>query len=564
MMYKLVCQDMNESYCSIDFSGIEDIYKQSDIKVLIADMLSAYVEGYRFTPSYRAGLWDGKERLYKLDENMMYFPKGMWRYLQRKIDTLPDKSVQFEYISSTVYDQVSRETFMEFVKTLEMPFEPYDYQIDASLESINSGRMTIGAATGAGKSCIIYLIMSWFRHCDMRSVLIVPNVSLVEQMYSDFKDYGIKNIEDVHRISAGREKHFNHIMTISTWQSLYNSPALFEDVDAILVDEVHGAKSNVFAEIIMPAAINCKYRIGLTGTMPPGYVDKLKILGALGPHKKFINAQGLIERGLATPVEIKMMYFNYSEADKEFAKKLKKYPDEIDWLNSHRGRNSTIAKYVNQISKSGNTLVMFTKNDHGKTLLEEFLKVKFGVSNIVFLEKITPKRLAEIPDGVQRVFVNTITDKDLKTIAKAGFSTEQFVSLSQYHVYLIYGKVDSDVREEVRQLLEHLEDAVVFASFGTTSTGVSIKRIHNIVLASTTKSGIRLNQTIGRGMRLHTEKEKMKLWDISDDLSRKNKQGEVIESSKNHSLKHSEERLSMHLDNGYPIVEVEVQIPSDN
>ena len=560
---KVVCEDINESYCQLNFEGIEDIYKQSDMKVMMGDMLSAYTEGYRFTPSYRAGIWDGKERLYKLDGNLMYFPKGMWRYLKRKVDTLPEKNIEFDYISETHYDQVSREEFNDFIETLNMPFKAYDYQVDASIEAINSGRMTIGAATGAGKSYIIYLIMAWMRHKGLKSVLIVPNVSLVEQMYSDFISYGIKDVEDIHRISAGREKHFSSPITISTWQSLYNSPSLFEGIDCIIVDEVHGAKSSVFTDIIMPAAVNCKYRFGLTGTMPPGYVDKLKILGAIGPHKKFINAQGLIERGLATPVEIKMLYFNYTDVDKDKSKNLKKYPDEIDWLNSHPGRNKTIAKYVNQISKTGNTLVMFTKNDHGKLLLEEFLKVKFGLSSIHFLEKITAKRLESIKDsGVEKFFVNTnLTDKDTKTIIKAGLSLDRFVSLSQYHVYLIYGKVDADTREEVRKLLEHLEDATVFASFGTTSTGVSIKRIHNIVLASTTKSGIRLNQTIGRGMRLHQDKERMKLWDIVDDLSRKNKHGVTIEASKNHSLKHSEERLSMHLDNGYPIVEVEIQIP---
>ena len=102
--------------------------------------------------------------------------------------------------------------------------------------------------------------------------------------------------------------------------------------------------------------------------------------------------------------------------------------------------------------------------------------------------------------------------------------------------------------------------AVVFASFGTMSTGVSIRRIHHIILASSTKSPVRLQQTIGRGMRKLETKEWVKIWDFVDDFSRKNKNGKVIEGSRNHALKHSEERLSLYLDNGYPISDLEINL----
>ena len=104
--------------------------------------------------------------------------------------------------------------------------------------------------------------------------------------------------------------------------------------------------------------------------------------------------------------------------------------------------------------------------------------------------------------------------------------------------------------------------AVVFASYGTLSTGVSIKRIHNIILSSTTKSPIRLQQTVGRGMRLHDKKEWVKIWDFIDDFSRENKKtGNLIESSRNHCLKHADERMSLYLDNGYPIADAEIKVP---
>jgi superfamily II DNA or RNA helicase len=336
---------------------------------------------------------------------------------------------------------------------------------------------------------------------------------------------------------------------------------LFSTIGCIIVDEVHNAKSTVFEDIIMPAAINSKYRIGLTGTMPRGYADKLSILGAIGPHKTFVNAQGLIQRGLATPVEIKVLFLNYTAEDKELFKKNKKYQDEIKFIEGHDNRNSTIAKYTNKISQSGNTIVMFTKVDHGKKLLETFLKFKFGIDNLFFLDKVTPKSLETIPEDAEKVFINTnLEPRQIKYIEKSGIPIDIFEPLSKYNVFLIYGGIADDEREVIRQILEEKEDAVVFASFGTMSTGVSIKRIHNIILTSTTKSPVRLQQTVGRGMRKHESKDIIKIWDFVDDLSRNNKSGNLIESSRNHCLKHLDERVNLYNDNGYPIAEIEIQL----
>jgi len=571
---RVLCEDVNESYCKLDFSEINDPYKLAELKVMFADQLSAFTEGYKFTPSFRAGLWDGKKNFYKMVGDLMVFPKGMWKYLDRKVSkNLPD--INFEYMSNTHFETVSKEDFDTFLKSLHLPFPPYDYQYDAAFEAINSGRMTIGAATSAGKSFIIYIIFRWMLDKGIKTMLVVPNVMLVNQMYQDFVDYGFDVIEDYivriggehcKTIEEKRELFADNLEggmnIISTWQSLYNSPDLFSTIGCIIVDEVHNAKSEVFSDIILPGAISSKYRFGLTGTMPPGYADKLSILGAIGPHKRFVNAQGLIDRGLATPVEIKMLFLNYSQKDKDEMKGIKKYPDEIKYIEIHKERNRLIAKYTNKIAKSGNTLVMFTKVDHGKTLMEEFLRSKFGIDNLLFLDKITPKSLESIPEETEKIFVNTeLNSRQIGYITKAGLDQNIFEPLSKYDVFLIYGGIADEEREQIRKILETKEDAVVFASFGTMSTGVSIKRIHNIILASTTKSPIRLQQTVGRGMRLHDSKEWVKIWDFIDDFSRRNKSGNVIENSRNHCLKHADERMSLYLDNGYPIAEAEIEVP---
>ena len=575
----IYCIDINESFCKLDFSDIKDEIKKAEIKLLFADLLSAYMEGYKFMPSYRAGLHDGKKKFYKLIGNDMIFPKGMWKYLKRKCDkNIPD--VNFIYQSNTIYEKISKEEFSEFIKSLNLPFEPYDYQFNAAFEAINMGRLTIGAATSSGKSLMIYLIYRWMMSKGYKVILIVPNVMLTEQMYKDFQDYGMKNIEK-HIVQIGgdncktlqeKKELFKSNLEggfniISTWQSLYNDTHLFETIDCLIVDEVQNAKSEVFSDIILPAAINCKYRFGFTGTMPPGYADKLAILGAIGPHKKFINAQGLINRGLATPVEIKMLFLNYNDEDKEKFKKIfkkNKYQEELKFIENHKKRNELLAKYINKISNSGNTLVMFTKVEHGKLLMEEFLKYKFGLKTVKFLDKITPKYLNEISQSENipdKIFINTeLNKRQISYIKKSVLSLDMFDVLEKYDVFLIYGGVEADVREEIRNILEQKESAIVFASYGTMSTGVSINRIHNIILASTTKSPIRLQQTVGRGMRKYTDKDKVKIWDFIDDLSRTNKYGNIIESSKNYCLKHSDERLSLYIDNGYPISDIDIKL----
>lgn len=290
---RVVCSDLNESFCRLDYYDIDDIYKLAEIKVLMADQLSAFVENYKFNPSYRAGIWDGKKRFYKVIGDTMVFPKGMWKYLKRKIDkNHPD--IQFEYISNTVYEQITKEEFDSFLDSLKLPYPLYDYQYDAVFESINSGRLTIGAATSAGKSYIIYVLFKYMLLKNIKTMLVVPNVMLVNQMYQDFIDYGFSDIDDfIIRIGGDHCKTLEEKIElfaenidggkniISTWQSLYNSPDLFSTIGCIIVDEVHNAKSEVFSDIILPSAITSKYRFGLTGTMPPSYADKLSILGAI-------------------------------------------------------------------------------------------------------------------------------------------------------------------------------------------------------------------------------------------------------------------------------------------
>lgn len=459
----LTIKDINESFCEIEFP--DDSQETIQIKLKIAEMLSVFVENYQFTPQYRAGIWDGKKNFWKLQESgNLLFPKGLVDTLRIK---LHKDGIHHNYQNQSEMLNVSEDDFREWMKTLELPFPPYDYQEYAAISCVNTGRKVCVMATGSGKSLTIYLLMRYLQNKGLKGLLIVPSVSLVTQMSQDFKDYGMKDDdyeEMVHLISAGLPKHFEKDMTISTWQSLYNNPELFSDIDYIIADEAHGVKASVFEEIIIPSAINCAFRFGFTGTLPPHYADKMTIVSCLGKTDKIITPQGLIERGLATPVEIKSIFLNYNEEDKKTMKGIKKYPDEIKFIDNHEKRNDLVSKMTLKIAESGNTLLMFGKVDHGKNLLRKLLSNKFGISSVEILDRITPKPINEALDiwrknKDSKFFFNGDIDKPkIEKIVKKEDDIEGFIdsfkSLADYDIYFIYGEIDKEQREYIRQILE--------------------------------------------------------------------------------------------------------------
>ena len=335
------------------------------------------------------------------------------------------------------------------------------------------------------------------------------------------------------------------------------------------VSNCHNAKAEVFDTIILPASVNCKYRLGLSGTISDlAFADRMSLIGSLGSNVKIINAQGLIERGLATPVQINCLFFNYNEEDKKIMKNLD-YQKEIKMLEGHYKRNNMIAKMTNKIVKSGNTILLFNTINHGKWLMELILKDRFGIEDVVLLDKTTPNAIkAVIKDGQfpMKVFTNTeLDDKQrtsiLKTLAKEGLDKsvlDRFDCLEKYDTYMIYGAIEGDERERIRKLLEEKEDAILVGNYQTLSTGINIKRLHNIILGAPTKSSIRIRQSIGRGLRLYKGKEVIKIWDITDDFSSKTKSGKI--TNENHTLKHFKNRILVYNEEGFPQTETEVQI----
>jgi superfamily II DNA or RNA helicase len=285
-----------------------------------------------------------------------------------------------------------------------------------------------------------------------RGLLIVPTTSLVEQMFTDFKSYGYDSDKYCHRQYAGKDKHTNLFLTITTWQSIYkNDKDYFEQFDFVLGDEAHQFKAKSLTTI-MSGCSNAKYRIGTTGTLDGTQTHKLVLEGLFGPVYQSTTTSELIENKHLASFKIKCLILKHSD---EICKQARDwdYNSEIEYIVKNKARNDFIRNLA--LSLEGNTLILFQ-----------------------FVEKHGKDLYANIKEHAKK-----------------------------RHTFFVFGGTDVEVRESVRSITEKERDAIIVASYGTFSTGVNIRNLHNIIFASPSKSRIRNLQSIGRGLRIGDNKD---------------------------------------------------------
>jgi superfamily II DNA or RNA helicase len=247
----------------------------------------------------------------------------------------------------------------------------------------------------------------------------------------------------------------------------------------------------------MTKLINCDVRIGTTGTLDDSKVNKLVLEGLFGPTQKVISTKELIERKQLANFSIKCIVLKYPEQTCKAVKGFT-YQDEMAFLVAHEGRNKFIADLATNLN--GNTLVLFTYVEkHGKILYDDIVS-----------------------------------------------------KCKNRKVFFVHGGVDAEDREQVRQITEQENDAVIVASYGTFSTGVNIRNLHNVIFSSPTKSKIRSLQSIGRVLRLGENKDTATLYDIADDL----RYGPYV----NFTLKHYEERIKIYSEERFVFTSSNVRI----
>ena len=277
-MQNIIVDKVNDVYIRID--------ADQSITRELSDYFSFEVPGYKFTPQFRRRVWDGKIRLFSYATGQLYV--GLYPYLK---DWCNKKSIHIVESSDILtHSTHTAADIQALIDTYDISITPRDYQIEAFKFALEHDRGMILSPTASGKSLIIYMLCRHYMNMiDNNILIIVPTTSLVEQLYKDFKDYGFDVDKNVSRKYHGYDIDLDKRITISTWQSLYKMPKkFFEDYGAVIGDEAHLFKA-VSLTKIMTKLTDCKYRIGLTGTLDDSKTHKLVLQGLFGMFNKVVS-----------------------------------------------------------------------------------------------------------------------------------------------------------------------------------------------------------------------------------------------------------------------------------
>ena len=469
--FDLIISKKNEVYIKVE--------TEPNIARELSDFFTFEVPGARFMPTYKNRIWDGKIRLFNQMSGEIYF--GLVPYIE-EFAKRNDISIEYKegvqnegkYGTSVLGGFVRRVSPKSKGKSLQIR----DYQMAAFTHAIRNNRSLSLSPTASGKSLIIYLLSRWYE--SNRVLILVPTTSLVEQMYSDFLDYGYLEAK-MQKIYQGHSREITKEITISTWQSLYKMPRkFFEQFGCILGDEVHLFKAKSLTNIMNKMHLT-QYRHGFTGTLDGMQTHRLVLEGLFGSVNKVVSTKELMDKKTLAKLNIQCIVLQYPDKDKKFMKD-QSYQDEVDLLVRDIRRNKFIINLTTHLK--GNTLLLFQ-------FVEKHGAVLYGM----------------------------LKDLDRK-------------------VFYVHGGTDTQTRENIREITEKEKSAIIVASYGTFSTGINIRNLHNVVFSSPSKSRIRVLQSIGRGLRQGTDKSTATLFDIADDLSWKSKQ--------NFTLRHFMERINIY------------------
>jgi superfamily II DNA or RNA helicase len=469
--FDLIISKKNEVYIKVE--------TEPNIARELSDFFTFEVPGARFMPTYKNRIWDGKIRLFNQMSGEIYF--GLVPYIE-EFAKRNDISIKYkegvkdegEYRDDVLGGFIRRVSPKSKGKTLQIR----DYQMAAFTHAVRNNRSLLLSPTASGKSLIIYLLSRWYE--SNRILILVPTTSLVEQMYSDFLDYGYIEAK-MQKIYQGHSREITKEVTISTWQSLYKMPRkFFEQFGCILGDEVHLFKAKSLTNIMNKMHLT-QYRHGFTGTLDGMQTHRLVLEGLFGSVNKVVSTKELMDKKTLAKLNIQCIVLQYPDKDKKFMKD-QSYQDEVDLLVRDTRRNQFIINLTTHLK--GNTLLLFQFVEKHGAVLYDMLK-----------------------------------DLDRK-------------------VFYVHGGTDTQTRENIREITEKEKSAIIVASYGTFSTGINIRNLHNVVFSSPSKSRIRVLQSIGRGLRQGTDKSTATLFDIADDLSWKSKQ--------NFTLRHFMERINIY------------------
>jgi superfamily II DNA or RNA helicase len=432
-----------------------------DAKRTLVNKFKYDVPYARYLPAVRLGRWDGK---------VAYFQLGGSTYVNLLPDIIPvldemgydfELDDQREYRRDFEFERVNENTFAELTwprghPQAGQPILLRDYQVSIINDFLTNPQCLQEVATGAGKT-IMTAALSYSVSPYGRSIIIVPNKSLVTQTEKDYVNLGL----DV-GVYFGDRKEFGRQHTICTWQSLNvlfkntkNSVGdvtiqeFIEDVVCVIVDEVHMAKADALKTLLTGVMSRIPIRWGLTGTIPKEQFESQALKVSIGPIVSHLAAAELQERGVLAQCHVNIVQLvDHVEYNN--------YQSELKYLLEESGRLNAIANLVAQIKQTGNTLILVDRIAAGQELVNR-------LPNAVFISGST----------------------------KAGDRQEHY--------------------DEVAEAT----DKIIVATYGVAAVGINIPRIFNLVLLEPGKSFVRVIQSIGRGIRRAEDKDFVQIWDIT-------------------------------------------------
>jgi superfamily II DNA or RNA helicase len=427
----------------------------------LSNMFKYEIPGARYLPAVRLGRWDGK---------IAFFQMGGSTYVNLLPEIIPYLDSQGYHLEledlrdyKTQYDfeQVTETTFEHIMWPVRHPMsgQPIvlrDYQVEIINKFLENPQCLQEIATGAGKT-LITAALSYCCEPHGRTIVIVPNKSLVTQTEADYKNMGL----DV-GVYFGDRKEFGKTHTICTWQSLnillkgsrnhevdITIGEFLQDVVCVMVDEVHMAKADALKTLLTGVMAHVPIRWGLTGTIPKEDYEFVSLKCSIGDVIGRLSASELQEQGVLANCHVNVLQLvDHVE--------YKDYQSELRYLLETEARLDYIAKLVESIRKSGNTLVLVDRIAPGRALIEK------------------------IKDAV-------------------------FVS----------GGTKADDRKEQYDDIATMDDKVIVATYGVAAVGINIPRVFNLVLIEPGKSFVRVIQSIGRGIRKAEDKDFVQIWDIT-------------------------------------------------
>ena len=416
----------------------------------------------RYLPAVRLGRWDGK---------IAYFQLGGSTYVNLLPEIMPILD-RFDY-SPVLDDQREYATVFDFAAVSEnhyshvlwpkthpaagQPMVLRDYQVEIVNKFLTNPQCIQEVATGAGKT-IITAALSDAVSAYGRSIVIVPNKSLVTQTEADYINMGL----DV-GVYFGDRKEYNRQHTICTWQSLNNMMKLtktgeaeitihefIQDVVCVIVDEVHMAKADALKTLLTGVMSQIPLRWGLTGTVPKELFESQALLVSLGPVVSQLSASTLQDAGVLAQCHVNIVQLvDHVE--------YKDYQSELRYLLEESGRLDTMAELIRRVNETGNTLVLVDRTECGRQLVERL--------------------------GDKAVFVS--------------------------------GSTKAKARQDEYNQVADATDKIIVATYGVAAVGINIPRIFNLVLVEPGKSFVRVIQSIGRGIRKAEDKDHVEIWDIT-------------------------------------------------